>query len=291
VKLRLPILIVLLAVGVWILPRVAPLAKERAREFLVDPIHLQVASAPDWFAATVEPSLRAELATLAPTPLRDDDEVLALAHAIERSSGWVRSVDRLEKRYPNQLEVELSLREPVAMVESGSGLVLVDADGVIVAPATDSADFLASHDLPLVHGPRALRDATPGARVRDAQLEEGLRVAVELLPHRATLAERELHLDVIDVTAQQRGAGRALTDVELYTRQGLAIEWGRASTNPKLGALEPAADAKVRGLLRLAARYPELAGIRRIRLQFDKPYVVFAEDSPLAYAPAGARTP
>ena len=283
-KLRLPILIVVLAVGVWLLPRIAPLAETRAREFLVDPIHLEVSTAPDWFAATVEPGLRAALGELAPTPLRSDEEVVALARSIERATGWVRAVERIEKRYPNRLEVELSLREPVALIETESGLVLTDAEGCVIAPAADSAGWLERHQLPLVHAARPLRDASPGTTLHDAGIEEGLRVAVELAPHRAALEARDLHLDVIDVTAQVRGGGRALTDVELYTRQGLAVEWGRSSGHPRFGALEPTTEEKVRGLLRVAARHPELAGIRRIRLQFDEPYVVFAEESPLAFA-------
>src|SRR5688572_20140416 len=270
------------------LPRVAPRSEERERAFLVDPAHLELASAPAWFDGPIEENLRAALAALAPAPLRDDDDVSELLNSLAGASGWIRSLDRVEKRYPNRLEIEVTLRRPVALLETEDELVLVDAEGVVVAPAAEAGRFLERHELPLVHGPRPLADGTPGTIVRDRWLEEGLRVALELAPHRGTLADRMLHLDVIDVSAQASPSrsesqhGGALTEVELWTREGIAIEWGRSSTHPQFGALELPPDAKVRALLRVAAKHPELAGIRRIRLQFDQPFVIRDETSPVA---------
>ena len=43
--IRLPLLLVLLALGIWYLPRIGLLAEERTRAFLVDPIHVEVAEA------------------------------------------------------------------------------------------------------------------------------------------------------------------------------------------------------------------------------------------------------
>jgi hypothetical protein len=282
---RLLLLVALLAAGIWCLPRVAPLAEQRRLAFLVDPVHVATAAAPEWFRGPIEESLRGALEALSPAPLRSDEEVEALVRSLCRASGWMRAIERVEKRYPNRLEVELALRRPIALLESEQGLVVADEEGVVVAPAAEAAAYLARHEVALVHGPRPLRAAAPGSRLEDAWLEEGLRVAAELLPHRGALAERGILVDVIDVTAQQRQGGVALADVELYTRDGLAIEWGRSSGHPRFGALEPAPDAKVRALLRVAARHPELAGIRRIRLQFRDPYVVLEEPHPPRAAP------
>jgi len=281
--LRLPLVIVAIAVAIVVLPRLGVIGDDRERAFLVDPAYVELASGPGWMSGSVAESVRAALAELEPTPLRRDDEVTALTEAIAASTGWVRSIDRVEKRYPNRLEVEVTLREPVALVASEHGLVLVDSDAIVVADAADSAEYLADHPLPLLHTSRPLRVARPGQRVKDLALDEGLRVAAEIAPYRADLARRGLDLDVIDLTPKERSGGTSLTDVELYTRSGLAIEWGRSRAHPRFGPLEPAADAKVRSLLRVAARYPEMSGIERVRLQFDDPTVLFAEGS------AGAR--
>jgi hypothetical protein len=281
--LRLPLVIVAIAVAIVVLPRLDVVADGRERAFLVDPAYVELASGPAWLSGSVAESVRAALAELEPTPLRRDDEVTALTAAIGASTGWIRSIDRIEKVYPNRIEIEVTLREPVALVESEHGLVLVDGDAVVVADAADSAEYLAGHPLPLLHASRPLRSARPGQKVKDVALDEGLRVAAEIAPYRADLARRGLDLDVIDLTPKERSGGTSLTDVELYTRNGLAIEWGRSRAHPRYGALEPTADAKVRGLLRVAARYPEMAGIERVRLQFDDPFVLLEVEN------AGAR--
>ena len=280
--LRVPLLLVLLAVGLWALPRIASFGQSPERAFLVDPVHCTATSSPEWLTGPIDASLRSTLAALAPAPLRSDEEVTALARALGESNGWVRSIDRIEKRYPNRLEIEFTLREPIALVESDQGLLLVDDDGVLVAPAADAGPYLARHELPLLHARAPLRRAVLGAKLADPWLEEGLRVAQELAPHAETLAARSLTIAVIDVSVQPNAGGRALTDVQLYTRDGLAIEWGRSAGSPRFGVLEPGVDAKIRGLLRVASKHPELAGIQRVRLQFNDPYVVLDTENATA---------
>jgi len=284
---RLPLLATALAAGIWWLPRLPPLAERSRRAFLVDPARLEIAQAPAWFGGSVEGSLRDALERLSPAPLRSDEEIRALTHELAAASGWIGAIERVEKRYPNRLEVEFSLRRPIALLESERGLLLADAAGIVVSRAADAADYLERHELPLVNAPRPLRAVAPGAAVSDPAIEEGLRVAQELGLHGGMLASRGLRIEVIDVTAAARSGGRALTEVELYTRDGLAIEWGRSSGHPRFGALEPAPEAKIRGLLRVAARHPGFAGVRRVRLQFDSPYVVLDDPSaPLAGGPS-----
>jgi hypothetical protein len=288
-RARAGLTLVGLAAGIWLLPRVAPLARARERAFLVDPVHCETAAAPDWLEGPIEERLRASLAALAPVPLEDDERLNALVQELARSSGWIRSIDRVEKRYPNRLEVEATLRQPVALVRSELGMLLVDGEAVAVALASESGSYLAGRELPLLNGLSPVRDVAFGQRVRHPALEsllEGLQVALDLEPHRESLAARGLSVALIDLAPQRRAGGRALTEIELYTASGLAIEWGR-STRHRLGVLEPAVDAKVRGLLRIAAKHPDLAGVRRIRVQFEKPTVVLEESEPVAGAPPG----
>jgi len=280
--LRMPLLAAAIAAAIWWLPKWPGVLEGRDRAFLVDPAWFELESGPDWLAGDLAGSLRESLALLEATPLRDDRKVAALTRALAGASGWVESVDAVTKRYPNQLEVAVTLREPVALVESEHGLVLIDRHAVVIAAAAESAEYLARHELPLLHLARPLRVANPGQKAVDPWLDEGLRVAVELAPFRSDLERRGLAVQVIDLTPKQRSEGSAITDVELYTRAGLVLEWGRSRGHPQFGALEPRAEAKVRGLMRVAARYPELAGIKRVRLQFSEPSVLFATEAPLA---------
>jgi hypothetical protein len=282
-RVRVPLAIGALAAAVWFFPRLEPAAREHERDFLVDPVHFESVAGPKWLDGAIGDSVRAALAQLDPTPLRDDAAVAALAHRIERASAWVRSVDRLEKRYPNRLEVAVTLREPLALVPTELGLALAD-EQVVVAFAADATDYLRTHELPIVRAPRPLRSPTCGGPVDDADLQEALRVAAELAPSRDSLALHRLDVAVIDVTAPARSGRLAATDVELYTSGGLAVEWGRSRGHPRLGALERPADAKLRDLVSIAVKNPGLAGIVRVKLQFEKPWIVREPESPLALA-------
>ena len=75
-----------------------------------------------------------------------------------------------------------------------------------------------------------------------------------------------------------------ISEVDLYTPLGLVIEWGRPRSGP-LQSLEPSPETKVSHLLRAAARYPGLAGIKLLRVQFEKADQVSLEWDPAR--PAG----
>jgi hypothetical protein len=276
-RATLPLAAIVVAAAIFGLPHVRAIASNRAAAYVADPMHCELTLAPRWFGGDVESHLRESFAALSPQTLRDDAAVDAFAERIGLSSGWIKSVDRAAKRYPNRLEVEFTLRTPVALAEGAKGLVLVDADGVLVAPADEATKYLAAHSLPLVHLVRPLAAVGPGEPLRERGLRDGLAVAAEIAPYRETLRGRELDVEIIDVVAAGAARGIALSDVVLYTSRGLPIEWGRARASAPLGALEPAADAKIRGLLRVAATRPGLAGIKRIRLQFTPPSVVLED--------------
>jgi hypothetical protein len=130
------------------------------------------------------------------------------------------------------------------------------------------------HDLPIVHSAGKLAGCVTGRQLKDRAVLDGLAVAQEIAPFRAELHGRDLEVVIIDVAGPRRAGAAALSEVDLYTRSGLAIEWGRARSGGRLGKLEPAPDAKIRGLLSVAASRSGISGIRCVRLQFTPPAVV-----------------
>jgi hypothetical protein len=56
----------------------------------------------------------------------------AIRRDFQRESPWVRSVQRVEARYPNCLTVRLEYREPVAFVLVGRSPIFLDRDGVVL---------------------------------------------------------------------------------------------------------------------------------------------------------------
>ena len=176
--------------------------------------------------------------------------------------------------WPNRLELGLTLRRPVALVEGSEQLWLADADGVVVAPVAQAAGYVKEHDLPIVHSAGKLAGCVAGRPLQDRAVLDGLAVAQEIAPFRAQLHARDLDVVIIDVAGPRRAGAPGLSEVDLYTHKGLAIEWGRARSGGRFGPLEPAPDAKIRGLLRVAASRSGISGIRCVRLQFTPPAVV-----------------
>lgn len=276
-RAALPLAAIAVAAAIFGLPHLRTIESNLASAYVADPMHCEFEAAPRWLSGDVEADLRDAFAAIAPQTLRDDEAVDAFAKLLGLSSGWIKSVDGATKIYPNRLKLECTMRRPVALAEGKAGLLLVDADSVYVAPAEKSEEYLAGHSLLLVHLPRPVAAVAPGKVLRDKGLREGLLVAQEIAPFLATLRERDLDLSIIDVAAAGASRGIELSDVVIYTRGGLPIEWGRARASGPLGALEPATDVKIRGLLQIVTKNPGLAAIRRIRLQFTPPSVVLED--------------
>jgi hypothetical protein len=276
-RATLPLAAIAVAAAIFGLPHLRTISSNLASAYVADPMQCELELAPAWLSGDVEAELRDAFASISPQTLRDDAAVDAFARSLGLSSGWIKSVDGVTKIYPNRLKVDFTTRRPVALAEGRSGLLLVDGDGVFVAPAEKAGEYLSCHWLPLVHLQKPVAPVAPGRAMRDKGLREGLLVAQEIAPYRDSLRERDLDPEIIDVAPAGASHGIALSDVVIYARGGLPIEWGRARSSGPLGKLEPTPELKIRGLLQVVTKNPGLAAIRRVRLQFTPPSVVLEE--------------
>ena len=132
---------------------------------------------PDWMD---KPLLLAVSAALSPwlsdaVPILDDATILVLRDGL-RSVPWVADA-RVERAFPDRLQVQLGLRRPVLAVRDGSGqpLCLVDRDGrmlpwvELVLPVT----FL------FAEGGAATMDVKPGDIAPDPRVRAAAAIAVE----------------------------------------------------------------------------------------------------------------
>lgn len=278
-RATLPLAAIAVAASIFGLPHLRSISSSLAPAYVADPVHCELEAAPAWLSGDVEADLRDSFGALAPQTLRDDAAVDAFAKLLGLSSGWLKSVDGATKIYPNRFKVEFTLRRPVALAEGRTGLLVVDADGVFIAPAEKAGEYLAGHWLPLVHLARPVAAVAPGKPLREKGLREGLLVAQEIAPFRDSLRAHDLDLGIIDVLPAGASRGVELSDVVIYSHDGLPIEWGRARSSGKLGRLEPTPEVKIRGLLQVVTRSPGLGAIKRIRLQFTPPSVVLEEQN------------
>ncbi len=270
-----------------VLPLVFP-GDISGRAFLVETDRLTIEHSPDWLEPEMAASVKSAIAPLGPFSLRDGESVESVVQQMVRSSGWIREAHRVTKRYPNQLVVELDLRRPLAMVRSLDGLVLVDAEGVVLGPAAEAPDLVQGGRLPLILASSgALVDTTPREAIRDEAVRQGVAAAAELQPHQERLRDRGVEIAVIRVRPPARRSNGRISEVDLFTLDGLCVEWGRPAVG-KLAALEPEAEVKVGHLIAVAAKYPDFAGIRLVRVQFERfedVSVEIAEDPVHGWAP------
>ncbi len=261
---------VLLLVGAVVLLPYAQWWKPLQRDFLLDPRIVHVELCPAWIEDSLRESICADLAALPAVPLRDDGALLEWGESLSRSCGFIDRVEQLRRRYPDQLEVRLKLREPVAVIESNHKCWLIDAQGVVLGEAQLALELLRSRRLPVIHRPKGLGLLRPTDRIRDDACLEGLRVAREIAPFKSFLPP-SLEIAVIDLSPLVIGQPGRISDIDLFTSGGVRVEWGRSCGSPRFGGLEATPESKIRFMVQMASRYPDLDGVEVIQAQFARP--------------------
>lgn len=171
---------------------------------------------------------------------------------------WVANVARIEKRFPNELRVELELRRPAAFVRLPGAHHAIDVRAIHLP-----LDYLrwdhASLPLPLVFGVKSA-PPPPGTRWADRRVTAAASVLTTLACDPMVLR----HIYVIDVANLEGDVDPLRSEILLFTRQRVRINWGRPPDTRKFG--EPAAHEKLARLRRLLAQ--PLGGWASIDLRF-----------------------
>lgn len=203
-----------------------------------DDIH--VTEIPHW----VSPELVRQVATqarLSPSRSVLDEQLIAdLAEAF-RQQPWVEKVVKISKSIPARVDVELTYRRPVAMVEISTGLLPVDANGVLL-PTTAFTPEIAQRYPQITQAKTSPRGAI-GQNWGDAQVTAAAKLAAVLMPH-----WQDFRLKAIEIPAgiDLRAPAEELV-FQLLTEGGSRIVWGRApgviyplelSSEQKIGRLE-----------------------------------------------------
>ena len=228
-------------------------------DFQVDLSRSRV-EAPPWLPPKEAAEIRGRAAAGGKVPIRREGLPEFVAGRLESDPRILRVLGA-RRVHPDEVEVVVELRRPVALVEAGKTLAAVDARGIRVP-----GDY-ATRPLPRICGGDG-SFPEPGEAFGGA-VREGAAVAAALPPDLAGT----LGLAVVDVSGVGKGAGVVLRRKARPGEAPLAVEWGRSPSAEDAG-LDPPAEAKV-GRLRLAAeRFPGLRGLRTVRLRFDDLVVV-----------------
>jgi len=138
---------------------------------------------------------------------------------------WVAEVRRVERRVPAGVAVWLEFRRPVAWIETAGPAVAVDVTGVRL-PREDLVETTAEK-LPVVRGVTSEPPDADAVAWNDPGVVAAARLAVEL----------ESHWVPFDLAAIVVKRDQDLVTLELLTRGGSRVVWGRPPGTRHLGEL------------------------------------------------------
>lgn len=188
------------------------------------------------------------------------------------ASPWVKAVRRVQKRFPNQLDIELELREPAAFVRLPDASWAIDSEGVRLPLADERWDH-ERRPLPLIFGVKSPAPE-PGRRWADPGTSAALAVLQALAAEPTLLSE----IHFVDVSNLEGVIDPQRSEVLLFTRRRLRVAWGRPPNTTRFG--EPSVPCKLARLRRYLSRPQALSdGASSLDLRFPD------DDEALAHQP------
>jgi hypothetical protein len=219
-------------------------------EYQIDPQKIEVTAPPPWIRTNVKAEAVHDASLAGPLSLLDSHLTVRMASAFA-AHPWVARVERVSKRYPSSVEVVLSYRKPVAMVDVQGGALPVDVDAVILP----SGDFepKSAERYPRIDEIHTAPSGQVGKCWSDPAVVGGVRVA-------AVLGADWQQLGLARIVPGVRKPARSGFEYEymLYTRGGTRIDWGRAPSPDGADGSPPS--AKLARLRDYVARHGSLDG-------------------------------
>jgi len=176
------------------------------------------------------------------------------------ASPWVAVVERVEKRFPNELRVELVLRQPAAFVRLPSACHAIDPQGVLLPLDYQRWDH-ALRPIPLIFGVTS-QPPRPGERWADRRVGAATAVLRALATEPAVLRE----VQIVDVANLDGEIDPLRSEILLFTRRRVRIAWGRPPDTTRFG--EPPVAQKLEQLRGCLARPLALSDAAHIDLRF-----------------------
>jgi hypothetical protein len=229
---------------------------------------LKVSAKPAWATEPIVISLKDAFPGQSEINIMDEDVVAKIGKLLE-ANPWVERVKSIEKRpgSSNKLVVSLDFRKPVAAVEHKGRYYLVDAKCVRLPGEYSSMPRLNCFIAPVV-GVNCAPTA-PGRAWDSDSVRAGVGVAVALDEYHAYDAVKIVAVDVQNVGGHVSNKD---SEVVIWTGDRVAIEWGRSANTEKFGEISD--EQKMKNLRLVMLACPSLKGLKYVKLQFERPYVV-----------------
>jgi hypothetical protein len=229
----------------------------RDPQYVLSADRIQISTPPPWIRSDVRSQLLRDSGIAGNVSVLEDWDTLVkrIKDAFELHP-WVASVERITRKLPSSLVIEIKYRRPVAAVESS------DAAGIMFLPVDDHAVRLPEGDLTETERRYLPRISGITGRPRigdvwdDPRVVGGARLA-------AQLADVWQKLRLVEILASAQSAAREngqLYTFEIVTAGGTRIIWG-ATPGQESSAGDSPFDEKRQRLLDYAAQHGKLESI------------------------------
>jgi hypothetical protein len=179
-------------------------------------------------------------------------ETVAQAYA---ASPWVRRVLLVAKEFPNRLDVQLELREPYALVQTGGKCICVDEEGAPLSPQVyDLSPERIATLLPIITLNADCPVPCAGRPWNQPEVQEGLAMV--------RLCRKDLARSVPVHEIQVQSAENAAVMATLCLDSGPRVQWGQTPAGPRSPA-EISTAQKTTALLAISRK--EGAQISRLK--------------------------
>lgn len=193
-----------------------------AEQYEVTVDSVTITPPPPWIRSDVKAEVVRDASLEGPLSVLDDDLSRRLYEAFE-AHAWVAKVERVMKRPPNAVEVELVYRRPVLMVQVSEGLLPIDAEGVQLSTRDfsplEAGRYPRLTEIELATGPPA------GTRWSDPRVIAAARLAAVVSD-----AWEELGLHHLALAGEPQASSGNLFEFDLFTKEGTRVRWGAAPT-------------------------------------------------------------
>jgi hypothetical protein len=173
-----------------------------------------------------------------PISLLEDSCCEHLARAFSRHP-WVKQVDQVRLRPGARVELAITFRKPVAMVEAGSGKFYpIDANAILLPPGDFSRADVKRY--PTIINPSTLPQGPAGTTWGDLMVLGAARLSEHFQQSFDEKATYWQHLNLASIQLPPRTAAELkIEDVQyqILTKDGSRIVWGRAPGTDHPGEL------------------------------------------------------
>ncbi len=238
---RRPALIALLlgglGYGAWVLWNNVREQVAIGPEYQFDPQQIELPPLPAWIHSDIKAQVIRDAGWGTNLSLLDERLTVRVAQAFQLNP-WVAKVQRVSKRQPRGVQVDLDFRRPVAMVEVAGGLLAVDAEGTVLP----SDDFTAADAqlYPRISGIQTGPRGPVGTRWGDPGVTAAAQLAAFLRDSWTTLQLKKI---VPQVGAPTDAPERL--SFSLVTRGERVLTWGHLPGRETAGEL-PASEKLAR---------------------------------------------